>query len=239
MFVESGVLAAASSYTRPHRRGCVTARFFLHANEQVGAVGTVLARGEALGAADLEHRVPVVEQDERVCFPEGHMDQLPTVVALRPHAVNDVPLERYVDERLLRWRVNHWLPRARRRLAARQFVWIVGQSKAFAVPATLQYRQRLVHQVVRLRDDDGRRRDRRDERDVNERSHDLSGSQSPNTWLEFSRLANIGTVTSRTSSERHSTVRVIVTRSQLASLDGVERPRITHDHDVILRDESV
>lgn len=204
--MESSVLAAASSYTWPHRRGGVIARFFLHANKQVGVVRAVLTCREALRAADLEHCISVVEQDEWVCLSKGHMGQFATVVAFGSHTVDDVPIRWYVDEFLFSRRINHWLPRARWRLAARQLVRIVGQSKAFAVSTTLEDRQRRFNRVVRFRNDS---RDDRDEREVkHECSHDR-GTQcqglEPNSRLT---VMATNTVTSRTSSERHSTVHI-------------------------------
>lgn len=121
MFVESGVLAAASSHSRSHRRGGMIARRFpLHAHKQRVRIGAILADGKFVVVADLEYHIPVVEHDERVGFPVGHVDQLRTIIAFRSLAVDDVPLVgRILEEDLSRRRVNQRLPLVRRPLAAR------------------------------------------------------------------------------------------------------------------------
>jgi len=162
MFVESSVLAAASSHSWPHGGGgVISRRFSLHADEQRVRIGTVVADGKAIDAAGLEDRVPVVEQDERVGLPVGHVYQLRAVVAFRPTAVEDVPVcGRFRMERLPRRRVDERLPFVRRWLAARETTRVtVHVSQLFAVSATLEDRQPRLRRVAGLRDDD-RREDR-------------------------------------------------------------------------------
>lgn len=124
VFVECGVLAAASSYPWPHRRGGMIARCsFLPAHKQRVRIGAIVAHGYAVAVSGLEYHIPVVEQDERVGFPVGHVDQLRAIVAFRSSAVEDVPLRgHFRDESSTHRRVNQRLPLVQRRLAARQFV---------------------------------------------------------------------------------------------------------------------
>lgn len=192
--METGVLAATTSHPGSHGRGSVIARRFLrHAYEQGVRIGAVVAGGEGVGVADLEHRVPIVEQNERVGLAEGHVDQLRAVVAFRPAAVDDVPVGgQLVVERLTRQREDQRLPLVRRQLAARQRVAVrvaVRPAQFLAVSAALENRQLRLRQIrdVRLRDDG--RRDCRDEREnaARGRPHDSGRSATTFTLVAFEK----------------------------------------------------
>lgn len=190
VFVESGVLAAASSYSRSHRCcSMIARRFFLHAHKQRVRIGAKVADGKAVADAGLEHRIPVVKQEERVDFPVGHVNQLRTIVAFRSSAVEDVPLGQCLDEGLPRRRVDQRLPLVRRRLAARQFVVVrivIRASQFLAVSTALEDRHLRLRQVVGLRHDD--RRDRHDERDATkERFHDFGNLRDLTSRFYFRR----------------------------------------------------
>jgi len=62
VFVENGVVAAATSQLRLHGRGGLIAlRLLRHAQEQGIRIGAIVTGGKELRVAELEHRVTVVE----------------------------------------------------------------------------------------------------------------------------------------------------------------------------------
>lgn len=175
--MERSVLATALSHTGPHSGGRVISLHSLSDTEKQSVrVSAVFVRLEFVVGMDIEDRVAIIEQDDRVRASVGHVGQHRAGPALWLPSLDDVPFLGWTEKHLLtRRRVDEGFPLVIGGFAHGRRVRIaLGLlHQVLVVPTTLEDRHSVPREIVRL----GEHHDRKRRQDCRQTDH-LHGDSS-------------------------------------------------------------